>query len=270
MESKEFGLLFAQRLFGLEHLHYAFHEKGEKLNFANFKQCQQRYSDFLMKHIEGAVKKNKKAKILDVGCGFGSNLKILKNKKYNVEGLVPSETMATQSRKASGAKVYCEYFEDFETNNKYDLVFFSESYQYVDIDSAFKVLKKILKPNGKIIICDFFVRDNSKGLSRMGGGHKMGLWYDKLAETDYKIQTEIDITDNITSNVDLMNEVVHERVIPSAKLFDKWITGKQPFLYKLFKMAFGKRIAKTAYKYDKARNGKNFGKDKVYKLIVLR
>jgi len=266
MESKEFGLLFVQKMLDLEHLHYGLHRKGEKLNFDNFKDTQQKYSNFLISHIEKAIKKNKKASILDVGCGFGSNLKILKNKKYNVQGLVPSKAMAEHARKVSGAKVYCDMFENFDTKNKYDLVFFSESYQYINIDESFKILEKILKKDGKIVICDFFVRDNSKGLSKIGGGHKMGLFYEKLKNTNY----EIHITENIISNIDFMNEVINDRVISSAKLLDEYMTTKQPFCYKIFKFAFKNRINKIAYKSDKARNSKNFGEDKVYKFIVLK
>ncbi len=270
MESKEFGLLFVQKMLDLEHLHYGLHRKGEKLNLDNFKDTQQKYSNFLISHIEKAIKKNKKASILDVGCGFGSNLKILKNKKYNVQGLVPSKAMAEHARKVSGAKVYCDMFENFDTKNKYDLVFFSESYQYINIDESFKILEKILKKDGKIVICDFFVRDNSKGLSKIGGGHKMGLFYEKLKNTNYEIHTEIDITENIISNIDFMNEVINDRVISSAKLLDEYMTTKQPFCYKIFKFAFKNRINKIAYKSDKARNSKNFGEDKVYKLIILK
>ena len=270
MESKEFGLLFVQKMLNLEHLHYGLHSKGEKLNFDNFKNAQQKYSNFLISHIEKAVKKNRKASILDVGCGFGSNLKILKNKNYNIQGLVPSKTMAQHSKKVSGAKVYCDMFENFDARKKYDLVFFSESYQYVDIDQSFKQLEKILKKDGKIVICDFFVRDNSKGLSKIGGGHKMGLFYEKLKNTNYKIHTEIDITENIISNIDFMNEVINDRVISSAKLLDEYMMKKQPLSYKIFKFAFKNRLNKIAHKSDKARNGKNFGKDKVYKLIVLK
>ena len=81
----------------------------------------------------------------------------------------------------------------------------------------------------------------------------MGLFYEKLKNTNYKIHTEIDITENVISNIDFMNEVINDRVISPAKLLDEYMTKNQPLSYIIFIFAFKNRL--NAHKA--ARNARN-------------
>ena len=51
-------------------------------------------------------------------------------------------------------KIYESTFEDFpiSNNKKYDLIFFSESYQYINMEQAYKIIDKVSTPDTKIII----------------------------------------------------------------------------------------------------------------------
>ena len=52
--------------------------------------------------------------------------------------------------------VYCSTFEDLDLQKKYDLVVFSESFQYVDIKKSLTKIPLAVQEKGHVLICDFF------------------------------------------------------------------------------------------------------------------
>lgn len=89
-----------------------------------------------------------KGKVLDIGCGTGFITELI----HNVIGCDSSEKMLEKCDK--GLKVVHCSIENlpFETNS-FDTVFSLTVLQDVeDIKKAIKEIKRVLKPNGKIII----------------------------------------------------------------------------------------------------------------------
>ena len=197
MDSKEFGLVAAQQLFRVEDLHYGFWEDGENATLENWKKAQETHTDFLFKHIFKHIEDKEKSHMLDIGCGVGVTTKKLLELGYNVDGLVPYQWMAKYAsdlvsnlRKDNTGRIYECTFEDFKFNDKakkYELAFFSESFQYVQLDKSFQILDKILIENGRVIIFDFFKKDNVEGISPLGGGHQLTNFYNIVKKYDYNI-----------------------------------------------------------------------------------
>ena len=52
MDSKEFGLVAAQQLFQVEDLHYGFWDEDQFASLSNWKQAQEKHTQFLFKYIE--------------------------------------------------------------------------------------------------------------------------------------------------------------------------------------------------------------------------
>ena len=94
MNSKEFGLVAAQQLFHIEDIHYGFWEKDEIATLNNFKEAQKKHTEFLFQYIDNFIENKNQSKILDIGCGVGTNVKKLLDKGYKVDGLVPYPWMA--------------------------------------------------------------------------------------------------------------------------------------------------------------------------------
>ena len=61
-------------------------------------------------------------KLLDVACGSGSFLSTCKDAGWEVEGLDPSEGAAKIAKEKYEIAVHSEYFENFETSQKYNAV----------------------------------------------------------------------------------------------------------------------------------------------------
>lgn len=280
MESKEFGLVAAQQLFQIEDLHYGFWEKDEIPSTGKFIEAQKKYTQLLCRHIEEAVNADRNARILDIGCGIGITTGALLEMGYKVDGLVPSEWMAHRAREniqrfkdESRGEIFECGFEEFPVSTlkeKYQLAFFSESYQYVNMQKAFDKLNLILSENGTVIIFDFFRKDDVKGKDPMGGGHSIGQFHKTVNRYNYSILTDLDLTKNLSPNLRLVNEILVNRLIPFGDTLDEFLSSRFSFLYRIFKYLFRKKLAKAKYKYSQSRNEENFQKFKTYRLFVLK
>jgi len=279
MDSKEFGLVAAQQLFKLESLHYGFWESGAAISINEIVKAQEKHTSFLCEHIRDAIADNNTAKILDVGCGTGLVVKKLLQMGYNVDGLVPSNWMAKMAREKvvpykndSKGRIYESTFEDFARLNvidKYQIVFFSESYQYIDLQSSFNVLGRILSDTGTVIIFDFFRRDGVEGKSPLGGGHSIGEFYRAVTKNGFKITKDLDVTSNLSPNLQLVSEILAERILPFAETLDKFLSARYKNTLRLLKFLFKKKLDKTKFKYSVERNRENFEKFKTYRLMVI-
>tara|TARA_Y100000590_G_scaffold438666_1_gene561752 strand:+ start:7 stop:855 length:849 start_codon:yes stop_codon:yes gene_type:complete len=279
MDSKEFGLVAAQQLFHIEDIHYGFWEKDEVATLNNFKEAQKKHTDFLFQYIDNFIENKDQSKILDIGCGVGTNVKKLLDKGFKVDGLVPYPWMAKYASNVNSkyksqdrGRIYKCKIEDFPIKGikqKYQLVFFSESFQYVNMNSTFNILEKILKKHGTIIIFDFFKKDNIGDISPLGGGHSINFFYNVIKNFNYKIEEDIDITDNLSPNLKIINEIMVERLIPFSDTFDKFMLTRHKSIYRIIKWLLRKKINKIKFKYTN-RDENAFKKFKTYRLIVLK
>ncbi len=280
MNSKEFGLVASQQLFQIQDLHYGFWEDGEAPSAMKFPEAQSKYTSFLCKYIEEAIGTGENCRVLDIGCGIGVTTCKLLEMGYRIDGLVPSNWMARQAREkiqqvegGENCKIYECNFEDFPTsdlNEKYQLAFFSESYQYVNMQKAFDILNLITPENGTVIIFAFFKKDGVSGKSPLGGGHSIGQFYDTVEKNGYKIHTDLDVTDNLSPNMKLVNDILVERIIPFSETLDAFFSARYYRLYKIFKFLFRKRLEKIKFKYSQGRNEESFQEFKTYRLLVLK
>lgn len=100
-------------------------------------------------------------KILDVGCGDGFHLRLLRdygNKNWTLEGLDASEK-AVEAANKSGIKVHLGTAENNDLpENTYDLAFLIQTIEHVEKpNEVLPAICRVLKPNGKLII----VTDNT-------------------------------------------------------------------------------------------------------------
>lgn len=280
MDSKEFGLVATQQLFKVQSLHYGFWENNEAVSLDGMVKAQEKYTAFLCEHIKEAVGDDKTAKILDAGCGTGIVIRKLLQMEYNVDGLVPSNWMAKMAQEnvrpykndAKG-RIYESTFEDFAISNainKYQVVFFSESYQYIDMQKSFDVLDLILSNTGAVIIFDFFKRDGVEGRSPLGGGHSIGEFYETVERNGFKIHQDLDVTSNLSPNLRLINEILRDRILPFMGSLDKFLAARYKNTFKLLKFMFNKKLKKLKFKYSSERSHTSFEKFKTYRLIVIK
>lgn len=262
----ELGLVFFRFFLKSDHLHYGLFTEGLKADTADLKEAQERYTSMLMDLIpEGALS------ILDVGCGSGATAKKLLEAGYDVECVSPGKILTAQVRKLLGPDVviYQSKFEALKEEKKYDVVLFSESFQYIPVENSIPGALKRLNPGGKIIIADFFKRD-VEGKSPLGGGHNYKKWLQDLSQMPVRVSYERDITDETAPTLDIVHQFSNEVLFPVWQSVFALAEDRYPRLLKFVKWRFRKKIEKLENKhFTGQRNADMFKKFKKYMVYVL-
>ena len=273
VDSKEVGLVAGLNVFNYfldsRDLHYGLWQDDLELKIQNMPEAQRRYSEFLISHIPEGVKR-----VLDVGCGAGGVATKLLERGYQVEGVSPSPLLSEAAQRQAGPdfKIHQGRFEDvrFDESEKFDLVMFSESFQYINLDTVLVDAVKRLNDGGHILICDFF-KTNEPGRSVIGGGHPIDRFRAVLEQSGLEVLVDKDITRETAPNLDLVDEMGRELLMPTYQLIGYAFSSNHPWLAKLIRWKYDRKLRKIEHKYMSGeRNAANFARYKVYRLLLLR
>ncbi len=273
VDSKEVGLVAGLNVLhfflGTRDLHYGLWQDDLEVCVQNLPEAQRRYSDFLISHIPQGVRR-----ILDVGCGAGGLASELLRRGYEVEGVSPSPLLSEAAQQQAGAefRIHQGRFEDvdFADDDRFDLVMFSESFQYIDLDTVLANAARRLRPGGHVLICDFF-KTGAPGKSVIGGGHSLRKFEQVLQQSGLEVIEDIDITRETAPNLDIVDQMGRELFYPSVRLIGYAFDRNHPWLARLFRWKYRKKIEKIQRKYlSGERNGANFARYKVYRLLLLK
>ncbi|MDM7932813.1 methyltransferase domain-containing protein [Tabrizicola sp.] len=196
------GLAFIRWLTGAENLHYGLWT-GLEVTAGNLRTAQDAYTVKLFGYLpEGPLR------ILDIGGGAGETAKKLLALGHKVEIVVPSAFLAARCREnAPGAVVHECTFEDFAGAGPFDLCLFSESFQYIPFAESLPKCARLLAPGGQVLIADCFrsaaYRSRSAHGPQPGGGHPLAAFRAALAESDFTVAAEEEITDAVAPSIDL-------------------------------------------------------------------
>lgn len=283
MGSRELGLVLAQQLLDVEDLHYGLWEPDLPLSLGNLAEAQRRYSERLftcLPPVAGSVP----PRVLDVGCGTGHTLQQLLQRGYRVDGVSPAPALTRLVQQRLDAigeqdtQVMSCRFEDLPGGwgeHAFDVVLFSESFQYIPLPRLFERLPRLLKPGGRVVIADFFKTaahgDGEAGDRSFGGGHEEAAFNAAVASSPFEIVTDEDITSLTSPNIELLDEWLRGRVGPALGTLDEYLGGRRPWLYGLFKWLNRKRLERARYKYlEGNRTREVFEKYKRYRLLLLQ
>ena len=166
------------------YLHYGFWDNPSSLNtdllsIEDIVLAQGRYIEHLASFIPENVNK-----IIDVGCGVGGNAAYLKEKGYEIEVLSPDvyQEEVIKEKFNGEMRFYKTKFEDFKSQNVYDLILESESACYIKINEGFSSAKKALRDGGYLLAADYFVYNSDNQSPHLKSSHKMDEYLTK-AET---------------------------------------------------------------------------------------
>jgi SAM-dependent methyltransferase len=272
----DIGLAFARHVYRTDYLHYGYWPEGLEVLPANVRQAQENYANLLLQHIPEGVQS-----ILDVGCGSGKFAEVLVERGYTVDCVSPSPKLTEHARKRLGdrAHVFECRFEDLETHKRYDLLLFSESFQYLLLERAFEVARTLLNPNGALLICDFFKRDEAPDgqpfapgeKSPISGGHGWQRFQTFINSQPFVQVHEMEITRETAPSLDIMRDLIQELIAPTWHAFSYYFRSNYPRFSAKFSKVFERKISQTHRKYLSGNtNGAQFFRFKTYRLLVYR
>ncbi|NOZ47263.1 MAG: class I SAM-dependent methyltransferase [Chlorobi bacterium] len=263
----EIGLYFFKFFLKSEYLHYGYFTPDLDVNISNLAKAQENYTQMLFSLIPDGVKT-----ILDVGCGSGKIAQKLIEKGYKVDCVSPGNLLTEYVKKLIGDKIElfnCK-FEEIQTTKKYDLILFSESFQYIPIKDAIKGFLNYTNKDGYILIADFFKTD-AVGKSPIGGGHKFIDWEYEIKKASVKELSSKNITDNTAPTFDIINELSNDVILPVWKVLFLLLEDRFPSFVKFLKWKYKKKLTKLEDKHlTGERNGSNFKKYKKYMVYLFQ
>ena len=261
------GLLIGKFFMDTEELHYGYWPNDKTATAQNFSEAQERHSQLIIDNIPKGVKK-----ILDVGSGSGSLAKKIVALGYQVDCVIPSEFLAdkVQQKLDGSSKIHITKFEDLDISNNYDLILFSESFQYVHLIKSIDKILSILDKNGYLLICDVFHK-NVSGVSPMRGGHRLDLFENEIEKTDLVKKADIDITLETAPTWDFLNQFLNEVAIPISDMSHSYMKYKYPKLIRFMKWKYRNRLEKIRKVWlSNELTGENFAKFKSYRLFLFK
>ena len=281
MHSRELGLVLAQQLGNVEDLHYGLWDPDLELKFSNLSVAQQRYSDMLLAELPPA---SGDVRVLDVGCGTGHLISQMLHRGYLADGVIPARDLGALVRKRIGERtgyqphIYECKFEDFpvaEARGKYDVVLFSESFQYIKPSDSLPLVQQLLKPGGLLVICDFFKTaahgDGGPGDKSFGGGHPHKDYLETMGRFPFRLLKDEDITRRVSPNLQLLNDWLMNRARPAGLTIHRYLSSNYSWSTRFALWVFRKKLRKLQYKYFSGhRSRETFERYKTYHLMVYR
>ena len=263
----DIGLRVGRFFLNTEDLHYGYWPNSKEANVQNLAEAQEAHSQLIIDHIPEKTKS-----ILDVGSGSGNLALKLLNLDYNVDCVIPSEFLAEQVAVKLGnrSKIHICGFENIDDSKKYDLILFSESFQYVKLGTALNKIAKMLNSSGSLLICDFFRRD-VPGKSPMGGGHCWNGFLEAVSKRPFNLDVDKDITEETAPTIDLMAQFNADVLSPISEMSAEYLFDHYPKITKLLRWKFKKRLEKIYNIYLSGNvNGESFKRFKEYHLLVYK
>jgi len=263
----EAGYISGKYFLKLDHLHYGYWTSDIEVDIANLHLAQDKYAKFIILHIPDGVKT-----ILDVGCGTGHIAKMLLDMGYHVDCVSPSPFLTKRVRELLGNKshVFECFYEDLKTDNRYDMILFCESFQYLDMEQALTNTNKFLNIGGYSLICDVF-KKNTQSNNIMGGGHKLTRFNDLVTKFPFRLIENVDITEETSPNMDLFSDALKNVVYPVINDGVRLLESRHPIALKILKWKYKKKIGELYKKYLSGnRTGEDFKKCKSYQLFLYK
>jgi SAM-dependent methyltransferase len=258
--------LMSEVMFGHGYAHYGYFPDGvpEILSAQAVGAAQQAYLEKLVEAIgtvPGGVRR-----ILDVGSGTGANARALIARGFDVACVSPSAQMNEMARAKlpGGTRVEDAFFERFESDARFDLCLFAESFHYIELGPA---LAQAARYAGKgAVIFDYFRREG-----HAHGDGTRGTHADFLAEVArqgaFEIVSDEDMTDAITPTFVIHEHLKNEKVAPFVQRFRAELKREYPWRAWAVERMFGRTLDKLGRKTGRS---ESFAREHEYRLIVLR
>jgi len=261
-------LKLAQKLFGLEYLHYGFFEPGDPINLEGLRIAQQRYTDKILSVIPKDVKT-----ILDVGCGAGGNAKAMVNAGYKVTCIDPDPYLLEKTQSATNRRVTTitglyENTVGIEPESM-DLVLMSESCQYINPTEGWKLHSQVVKSGGYVMAVDFFITKEIDQSYLSKSGHRLQSFVEESARWGFELVNKEDITPQTAPTMDLYQEIIFGKVFPVCEAVFEFVQRKFPKIYRILTFFMQEKILFLKEKYSH-QDSKTFSKYKTYFILLFK
>lgn len=221
------------------YMHYGIFETPDE----NIDQAQEHSTQLLLEHLPPAP-----CRILEVGIGLGTLLEQLLALGYDVEGITPDPAQVDYVRRRLGddTRVHQLRLDEFTDEKPFDVLLFQESCQYIDPMDLFSAGRRLLAPQGQILILDEFARFRSE--ATVENLHLREHFLRQGARFGFKLLEHIDLASRAAPTVDhILRLVEKHRPALTAHL---GLTAEQLDTLSAANQSYRTHYAEGRYGYD--------------------
>ncbi|MEA1964962.1 MAG: class I SAM-dependent methyltransferase [Candidatus Aerophobetes bacterium] len=194
-------------------------------------------------------------------------------KGYQVVALSPDSYQCRVFEKNTQGKVpfYLSIFEEFKSQEKFDLVLMSESCQYISIEKGLRRCREILRPGGYLLVADYFKVKRLDEKDIPISGHSLEEYLKKVKRAGFKMINSEDITSRVSPTLDFGKEFLEDCVMPSLKIIVFTIKVYVPHLYTLGNFFLGKIVRRRVDKeFEGIFDSKLFARHRKYMIYLFQ
>ena len=225
-------------------LHYGYFDdpqtSAREISLADVARAQLRYADEVLCGITASD-----GPILDIGCGMGGLSRLLHERGLQTVALSPDAHQIAHVRESlPGVETLQMRFENLDADahaGRYGTIVTAESLQYLEMDIALPIIRKILRPGGRWIACDYFRIGDKVSVSETWDGFAA-----RLEQHGFENCARRDITPNVLPTLAYLHLWGAEIARPILRFGVAKIERKQPGLHHLLRETletFDERVA---------------------------
>ncbi len=236
-----FELFFVTEVLKLSSLHYGYWEEGQasgEIDLAEVRRAQSRFTDELLSFVPENVNT-----ILDVGSGVGDNAHALAAAGYRVTAISPDQNHIRYFDETRDPNItfHNSKFEDFTSDEEFDLLFFHESSNYFDRDVGMQQCRRLVRPGGYLLVSGMFRHANGEAFP--DDFDLSDLAYVKLArEYGFVPDQIVDVTPNVLPTMVMAHRAMQEYVEPVIEFAGDYLQARIPWKVRVFKFLVSKQI----------------------------
>ena len=185
-----------------EYLHYGLF----KDNTTTVHDAQRHSTELILKQLPPPP-----CRILEVGTGLGTTLKLLTEMGYQIQGITPDieQIVYIQTLWNNHAPVSCLGFENYNAEpNSFDVILFQESAQYIDPLVIFNKALDFLTDSGSLIILDEFSLIQTE--AKLEGLHYLNDILALAQRFGFKLQQQIDLSKLAPPTLDYLLKTIQK------------------------------------------------------------
>ena len=141
------------------------------------------------------------ARLLEVGIGLGTTLSRLAAMGFDAEGLTPDavQAAAAKARHGESLRVHAAPLESFETEKRYDAIFFQESSQYIEAGALFRKVRTLAAPGARVVVLDEFALTP---VDKPGALHRLDRFLEAASAEAFALKEDLDVSRQALPTID--------------------------------------------------------------------